>query len=168
MASNWPYHSLMIGWSKFRLGLPFVMMHYGLMWLVGIPNSFRCQQQSPYKCLSLGMCKGTMKESIKPPAEAYSLDSRWQTMKSEWKWSHYFFSLIYNLKIWYGEKLSQVNMDYSYLFINQFWQNYQILPLFKDHPVWCQWASNCLVLPAMGLVRLNINWGKSTTAAQTW
>ena len=31
----------MIGWSKYRLGLPGALLHYGLTWAVGIPTVFQ-------------------------------------------------------------------------------------------------------------------------------
>ena len=39
---TWPpigwHHPFVIGWSKYRLGLPSAPLHYGLMWPVGIPT----------------------------------------------------------------------------------------------------------------------------------
>ena len=76
----------MVGRSKYRLGLPSAPLHYGLMWPVGISTDFQtpltvplhspngrqmpavravqgdCERVSG-KCLPLGLCKGTVKES---------------------------------------------------------------------------------------------------------
>ena len=46
MASNWLAPRCLIGWSKYRRGLPSTPLHYGLTWPVGIPiiflnNSYR-------------------------------------------------------------------------------------------------------------------------------
>ena len=42
---TWPpigwHHPFVIGWSKYRLGLPSAPLHYGLMWPVGIPTLFQ-------------------------------------------------------------------------------------------------------------------------------
>ena len=70
---TWPpigsHHTFVTGWSKYRLGLPSAPLHYGLTWPVGFPPFFKPQWQSlctaltTGKCLSLGLCKGTVKES---------------------------------------------------------------------------------------------------------
>ena len=46
MASNW-LASFVIGWSKYRLGLPSAPLHYGLTWPVGIPTVFQTQVTGP-------------------------------------------------------------------------------------------------------------------------
>ena len=57
----------MIGWSKYRLRLPCVTMHCGLMWPVGIPTIFIGHWQSPctpggYSVRKLlGVCRGPLK-----------------------------------------------------------------------------------------------------------
>ena len=42
---TWPpigwHHPSVIGWSKYRLGLPCAPLHYGLTWPVGIPSVFQ-------------------------------------------------------------------------------------------------------------------------------
>ena len=42
---TWPltgwYHTFVIGWSKYRLGLPSAPLNYGLMWPVGTPTVFQ-------------------------------------------------------------------------------------------------------------------------------
>ena len=42
---TWPpigwHHSFVIGWSKYRLGLPSASLRYGLSWLLGIPTIFQ-------------------------------------------------------------------------------------------------------------------------------
>ena len=42
---TWPltgwHHAFVIGWSKYRLGLPSAPLHYGLMWPVGTPTIFQ-------------------------------------------------------------------------------------------------------------------------------
>ena len=67
---QWPqigwHHSFVIGWSKDRLELPSAPLHYGLKWRVGIPTVFQTAVTVPLhcNCLPLGLCKGTVKESI--------------------------------------------------------------------------------------------------------
>ena len=66
------HHPFIVGWFKYRLGLPSAPLHYGLTWPVGIefPPFFRPQWQSLCTtltagiCLPLGLCKGTVKESM--------------------------------------------------------------------------------------------------------
>ena len=69
---TWPpigwHHPFVIGWSKYRLGLPSAPLHYGLTWPVGIPTVFQTPVTvtlhglTACKCLPLGLCKGTVKE----------------------------------------------------------------------------------------------------------
>ena len=61
------YHAFMIDWSKYRLGLPSAPLHYGLMWLVGIPTVFHTPVTVPFHSPN-GVCKGIVKESS--PAKA--------------------------------------------------------------------------------------------------
>ena len=64
------HQAFVIGWSRYRSGLPSAPLHYDITWPVGIPTVFRPQWQSlctaltAGKCLPLGLCKGTVKESI--------------------------------------------------------------------------------------------------------
>ena len=70
---TWPpigwHHPFVIGWCKYRPGLPRVAMHCGFMWLVGISIVFGGHWQPPCtaltagKCLPLALCKETVKES---------------------------------------------------------------------------------------------------------
>ena len=45
VCETWPpigwHHSFVIGWFKYRLGLPNTPLHYGRMWPVGIPIVFQ-------------------------------------------------------------------------------------------------------------------------------
>ena len=71
----WPpigwHHSFVIGWSKYRLGLPSAPLHYGLTWPVGIPTVFQTPVTVLLHCPNgrqLGLCKakkGTVKESVR-------------------------------------------------------------------------------------------------------
>ena len=64
------HHPFMIGLSKYRFGIASVAMDYGLTWPVGIFTIVRYHWQSlctalmACKCLPLGLCKETVKESI--------------------------------------------------------------------------------------------------------
>ena len=74
---TWPpigwHHPFVIDWSEYRLGLPSAPLHYGLMWPVGIPTIFQIPVTvslhcpNVMQCLTLGLCKGTVKESSKHP-----------------------------------------------------------------------------------------------------
>ena len=52
--ATWPpigwHHLFVIGWSKYRLGLPSAPLHYGLMWPVGIPTIFQTPVTVPLHC----------------------------------------------------------------------------------------------------------------------
>ena len=54
---TWPpcgwHHPLVIGWSKYRLGLPSAPLHYGLTWPVGILTVFSDLSDSPFHSLNL-------------------------------------------------------------------------------------------------------------------
>ena len=64
---GWHHASLNV-WSKYRLRLSRNPLHYGLTWPLGIPTVFQTPvtvpMHSPNGCLSLGLCKGTVKGSI--------------------------------------------------------------------------------------------------------
>ena len=64
------HHAFVIGWSKYRLGLPSAPLHYGLTWPVGIrtvcpPTQWQSRSTvlTTGKCLLWGLCQGTVKES---------------------------------------------------------------------------------------------------------
>ena len=48
---TWPsigwHHAFVIGWSRYRLGLPSTLLHYGLTWPVGIPNILQTPVRVP-------------------------------------------------------------------------------------------------------------------------
>ena len=52
------HHPFVIGWYKYKLGLPRTPLYYGLTWPVGIPTIFQ-----PPVTVHLVLCKGTVKES---------------------------------------------------------------------------------------------------------
>ena len=69
---TWPpigwHRPFVIGWSKYRLGLPGALLHYGLTWPVGIPTVFQTPVTVPLhspngRQLPFGLCKGTVKAS---------------------------------------------------------------------------------------------------------
>ena len=51
---TWPpicwHQAFVIGWSKYRLGLPVAPLHYGLTWTVGIPTVFHTPVTVPLHC----------------------------------------------------------------------------------------------------------------------
>ena len=62
------HHTFVIGWPKYRLGLPSAPLHYGLTWPMGIPTVFQTPATVPLHCpngrqMPLGLYKGTKKES---------------------------------------------------------------------------------------------------------
>ena len=62
---GWPpigwHHAFVIGWSKYGFGLPGTPLLYGITWPVWIPTIFKTPMAIPLQCLSLGLCKGTVK-----------------------------------------------------------------------------------------------------------
>ena len=44
------HHAFVIGWSKYKLGLPSAPLHYGLTWPVGIPTVFQTSVTVPLHC----------------------------------------------------------------------------------------------------------------------
>ena len=70
---TWPaigwYHAFVIGWSKYRLGLPSVPLYYGLTWPVGIPTIFQTPVTVPLHSRNgrqmpvVRAVQGTVKES---------------------------------------------------------------------------------------------------------
>ena len=73
----------MIGWSKYRLGLPSAPLHYGLMWSVGIPTVFQTQLSHSPPCTALmpavravqGDCERVQTQEIQDNTEiSYLID----------------------------------------------------------------------------------------------
>ena len=93
---TWPYHPFVIGWSKDRLGLPSAPLHYGLTWPVGIPTVFQITVTVPLRCncLSLGLCKGVVKESTEWLAMVGCYTTHLQIACRVFPWGGYLRSLI--------------------------------------------------------------------------
>ena len=70
---TWPaigwHHTFVIGWSKYRLGLPRAPLHFGLTWPVGIrtvsqtPVTVPLHSPNGRQMPAVRVCKGTVKES---------------------------------------------------------------------------------------------------------
>ena len=136
-SETWPpvgsHHLFLIGWSKYRLGLPRAPLHYGLMWPVGItmPPFFRPQWQSLCKALTagsylqLGFCKGTVKESRntrKPEQNSYHLvDDIFKLIP--FLVNHYNENLHYCVcKIWKLTSLGQSTQLYGGVFCHHWFR----------------------------------------------
>ena len=92
---TWPpigwHHAFVIGWSKYRLGLPSAPLHYRLTWPLGISpvfqNPLTVPMHSPNgRYLSLGLCKGTSKESMLRWPEIWLLTHPLQCLYASVNW----------------------------------------------------------------------------------
>ena len=94
---TWPliawHHPFVIVWSKYRLGIPSALVHYGLTWQLWIPPPFCRPQWQSHRTTSTA-CKGTVKESIRPTIQPEVRNSMWirireiEPIRWSWDWAN--------------------------------------------------------------------------------
>ena len=132
------HQAFVIGWSKYRLGLPSAPLHYGLTWPVEIPTIFQTPVPVLCKCLLLGLCKGTVKDFIVRRAGLL-----WSQQDFEQRWSVPLFKcltvlefslILFDLCL----LITFFNFIMNYVPIVTFW-------IFTYHKIWILSIMFCFI-----------------------